>query len=133
MWGSSRLSSSALDFSVAVEMTSQIKAITSPSHPIAMKLGESTLEPSSEFDPMKARISLSSPTLLEKDIVIVLNCQGLDKPRCMVESFSPEEGGQEYTDAYALTLVPRFELPSLPSQGLSLPWKYSHHVDLGTL
>jgi len=99
-------------------MTSQIKSITSPSHPIAMKLGESTLQSSSEFDPKKARVSLSSPALLEKDIVIVLTCQDLDKPRCIVESFSPEEGGQEFTDAYALTLVPRFELPSLPSQGL---------------
>ncbi|KAF8510549.1 von Willebrand factor type A domain-containing protein [Hysterangium stoloniferum] len=107
---------SALDFSVAVQMTSHIKSINSPSHPIGMKLGESTLEPSTEFDPFKARISLSSPTLLDKDIVIVLSCQGLDKPRCTVESFSPEEGSQEFTDAYALTFVPRFELPALPAQ-----------------
>ncbi|KAF8510551.1 von Willebrand factor type A domain-containing protein [Hysterangium stoloniferum] len=103
---------SALDFSVAVQMTSHIISINSPSHPIAMKLGESTLEPSTEFDPFRARISLSSPTLLDKNIVIVLSCQGLDKPRCTVESFSPAEGSQEFTDAYALTFVPRFEVPS---------------------
>ncbi|KAF8580008.1 hypothetical protein K439DRAFT_1415709 [Ramaria rubella] len=115
-WGGASTFSSALDFSLAVQMASQIKSITSPSHPIAMKFGEFTLEPSTEFDPTKARVSLSSPTLLEKDIVVVLSCQGLDRPRCTIESFSPEEGAQEYTDAYALTFVPRFELPSLPSQ-----------------
>jgi len=82
-----------------------------------MKLGQSTAEDSADFDPFKAHIALASPMLLDKDIIIALNCVGLDKPRCMVEAYSPEEGAQEYTDAYALTLVPRFELPALPAQG----------------
>lgn len=86
-----------------------------------MKLGESTEEPSADFDPCKARVHLSSPSMLDKDIIITLTCQGLDKPRCTMETFLPDEGAQEYTEAYSLTLVPRFELPPLPAQGISFP------------
>jgi hypothetical protein len=84
---------------------------------IEMKLGQSTSKSTTDFDPFKAHVSLTSPTLLDKDIVIAMSCVGLDKPRCMVEAYSPAEGAQEFTHAYALTLVPRFELPPLPSQG----------------
>ncbi|KIJ27180.1 hypothetical protein M422DRAFT_191319, partial [Sphaerobolus stellatus SS14] len=110
------VSTQALDFSVSAQMTSYIKSITSPSHPIKMKLGQSTAESMTAFDPFKAHVSLSSSTLLEKDIVVSLTCEDLDKPHCTVESFIPDEGAKEHTYAYALTLVPRFELPSLPSQ-----------------
>lgn len=40
----------------------------------------------------------------------------------MVERFTPEDGAEELTDAYALTLVPRFDLPPLPSQGTCPIW-----------
>ncbi|KIJ39436.1 hypothetical protein M422DRAFT_781016 [Sphaerobolus stellatus SS14] len=105
-----------LEFSMAVQMSSYIKSITSPSHPIGMKFGTSTEEPSVGFDSFRACISLSSPAFLEKAIVITLTCQDLDKPRCTFESFLLEEGAQENTEASALTLVPRFELPPLPAQ-----------------
>ncbi|CAG8752184.1 1154_t:CDS:2, partial [Acaulospora colombiana] len=41
---------------------------------------------------------------------------GLDLPRCSVERWLASEGAEETTDAYALTLVPKFDLPPLPSQ-----------------
>ncbi|GJJ06171.1 hypothetical protein Clacol_000360 [Clathrus columnatus] len=106
----------ALEFSVSVQMTSHIKSITSPSHPISMTLGTSKLDSGDDFDPFKAHVALTSSDHLNKDIVVVITCQGLDRPRCTVESFSPEEGAQEFTDAYSLTLVPRFELPPLQKQ-----------------
>lgn len=66
------------------------------------------------FDVQKAYISLSSPAMLDKDIVVVLSCRNLDKQRCVVESYMNEDGSA--TDAYALTFVPRFKLPPLPRQ-----------------
>jgi hypothetical protein len=82
-----------------------------------MKVGQSSSESTTDFDPFKAHVSLTSPTLLDKDIVIAMSCVGLDKPRCTVEAYSPAEAAQEHTNAYALTLVPRFDLPPLASQG----------------
>jgi len=57
-----------------------------------------------------------SSTFLEKDVVILISSQKLDHPRCSVERYLPSEGAEETTDAYALTLVPRFNLPPLPGQ-----------------
>ena len=118
----------ALDFSISVQMTSHIKSITSPSHPIEMKLGQSTPEESADFDPFRAHIALTSSMLLDKDIIIALNCVGLDKPRYTVEPYSPEEGAQEFTDAYALTLVPRFQLPVLPAQCKSFRYVIHYYI-----
>jgi len=108
-------------------MTSQITSIASPSqHPIVWQFGYSSPTPAEEWNAHKARVSLSSTVFLDKDIVLVLSCLGLDKPRCVIESFAPEEGAQEYTDAYALTFVPRFNLPALPRQGRCRP--YHHRI-----
>lgn len=108
---------SALDFSVSIQMTSHIKSITSPSHPISVTLGSSKVDSANDFNPFEAHVALTSSDHLDKDIVIVITCQGLDRPRCTVESLSPEGDSQELTDAYSLTLVPRFEPPPLAKQG----------------
>ncbi|KIJ39446.1 hypothetical protein M422DRAFT_210327 [Sphaerobolus stellatus SS14] len=102
-----------LEFSLAIQLSSPIKSVSSPSHPIAMKFGEHTALPATDFDATKAYVTLSSSLPLEKDIVMLISCVGLDKPRC----FSELSGGnQETTCAYALTFVPRFQLPPLPEQ-----------------
>jgi hypothetical protein len=107
--------SSTLEFSLSVEVGATITTINSPSHPISSQLGRSG--PDDEgFDVQKAYISLSSTGFLDKDIVVVLSCRGLDKQRCIVESYVAENG--QATDAYALTFVPRFKLPTLPRQGI---------------
>lgn len=120
---------SPLELSVSVEMTSRVRSIASPTHPMAATLGASSAKTlNAELDPRKAHVNFSSSTFLDKDIVLVLSCDGLDRPRCTVETLSLD-GGQENTDAYALTVVPRFDLPVLPRQGTLFPSRafcYSH-------
>jgi len=109
-----------LQFSLSLQMSSNVVSVASPSHPIVVKLGQNVMESSSqEFDSTKAYVSLSSVAPLEKDIIVVITSPGLDKPRCMTETFNNGEEGEsaELTRTYALTFVPRFDLPPLPEQG----------------
>jgi hypothetical protein len=110
---------STLDLELSVELGAPIKSIMSPSHPITSALGRATRDEHAheEFDVQKAFISLSSFTFLDRDVVIVLECRGLDKQRCIVETSHKEDGSGDETDAYALSFVPRFALPTLPRQG----------------
>lgn len=104
---------STMIFSLSVEVGANITSISSPSHPITSQLGSSTREPGDTFNPTTAYISLSSTTFLQNDVVVIISCKTLDRQRCVVESCVSEDG-KTVTDAYALTLVPRFKLPSLP-------------------
>jgi len=109
-----------MDLSVSIHMTQPVTAVSSPTHPIAMTLGSGTKELSGDFQPNKAFVYLhEEKTFLEKDVVILVSSLKLDTPRCTVERLSPSENVQEITDAYALTLVPRFNLPPLPAQEYS--------------
>ena len=109
-------STKPLSLTVSVQMTGNIKSITSPSHPIALDLGTNIPGSSQTHDPKLAHISLESDSFLGTDIVIVLAVQDLDRPRCTIECDQKSD-----TDAYALTFVPRFNLPALPRQGSFLP------------
>jgi hypothetical protein len=102
---------------VSIQMNKAITSVSSPSHPIGLTLGCAEKELKGNFDPSKAFIYLANSTFLEKDIVVLISAQGLDAPRCSVERWLSSEGAEETTDAYALTLVPKFDLPSLSSQG----------------
>ncbi|PVF90955.1 vWA-like protein, partial [Serendipita vermifera] len=104
------------DLKVAIQMNKDITSVSSPSHPIGLTLGCAEREPKGDFEPSKAFVYLGDSVFLEKDIVIVISAQGLDIPRCSVERWLASEGAEETTDAYALTLVPKFDLPPLPSQ-----------------
>ena len=85
-----------------------------------MTLGSGTKEVSEDFQPNKAFVYLhEEKTFLEKDIVILVSSPKLDVPRCTVERRLPLGDIHEITDAYALTLVPRFNLPPLPAQEYS--------------
>ena len=109
-----------MDLSVSIRMTQPVTAISSPTHPIAMTLGSVTKEVSGDFQPNKAFVYLhEEKTFLEKDVVILVSSPKLDFPRCTVERLLPLGDVQEITDAYALTLVPRFDLPPLPAQEYS--------------
>jgi hypothetical protein len=111
-------SESCLDFSLVLEMAGQITSIASPSeHDIQWNVGYSSPVPPDAWDASRARISLTQSVFLDRDVVLVLGCMGLDKPRCLAETYTPDEGAQEWTDAYALTFVPRFNLPVLLRQG----------------
>ena len=104
----------ALTLNVSLQMTGAVTSITCPTHPISLTLGSNTSEHASadNHDPKSAHVLLEAKAFLEADIVLVLNVQGLDKPRCTIEV--DERDG---TEAYALTFVPRFNLPTLPRQG----------------
>ncbi|KAG8822678.1 hypothetical protein FRC18_010973, partial [Serendipita sp. 400] len=104
------------DLSVSVQMNKPITSISSPSHPIGLTLGCHQRELSGDYEPSKAFVYLGDSAMLDKDIVIVISAQGMDTPRCSVERWLKNEGAEETTDAYALTLVPKFELPALPNQ-----------------
>jgi hypothetical protein len=117
-----------LDLTVAIQMNKAITSVSSPSHPIGLTLGCAAKELQGDFEPSKAFVYLGDSAFLEKDIVVVISSQGLDMPRCSVERWLASEGAEETTDAYALTLVPKFDLPPLPTQGIYiktlLSWSY---------
>ncbi|PVF97084.1 VIT-domain-containing protein [Serendipita vermifera] len=104
------------DLTVAIQMNKAITSVSSPSHPIGLTLGCAEKELKGDFEPSKAFVYLGDSAFLEKDIVVVISAQGLDVPRCSVERWLASEGGGETTDAYALTLVPKFDFPPLPNQ-----------------
>lgn len=101
---------------LSVTSSAPIQSIKSTSHPIETLMGRTTEFDTAEFDPMQARVTLSSKKFLEADVVVVIRCKGLDRPRCTAELFLPEEGAEEPTEAYALTIVPRFESAIIPCQ-----------------
>jgi hypothetical protein len=110
--------SNRFDLTVAIQMNKAITSVSSPSHPIGLTLGCAAKELKGDFEPSKAFVYLGDSAFLEKDIVVVISAQGLDVPRCSVERWLASEGAEETTDAFALTLVPKFDLPPLPSQGM---------------
>jgi hypothetical protein len=105
------------NLTVSIQMNKAITSVSSPSHPIGLTLGCAEKELKGDFEPSKAFVYLGDNTFLDRDIIIIVSAQGLDAPRCSVERWLASNGAEEPTDAYALTLVPKFDLPPLPSQG----------------
>jgi hypothetical protein len=108
-------SASTLSVTMACAMSKPITSIQSPSHTIEVRLGSSEASASSvtTFEPNRARVSLTADSLLEKDFVLVVQAQGLDAPRAVVERH-PRDG----THAVSLTFAPRFALQPLRSSEL---------------
>ena len=105
------------ELTVALQMGKSITSVNSPSHPINLVLGSTKKKPQGSHDPSKAFIHFGNSAFLDNDIVVIVSAQDLDVPRCTVERWLASDGSEDTTDAYALTLVPRFDLPALPSQG----------------
>ena len=94
-------------------MSKAITSIESPSHTIKVHLGTTSSDVSStavSFDPNRARVSLTADSLLDRDLVIVVQALRLDAPRALVERH-PRDG----THAISLTFSPRFELNPIRS------------------
>ncbi|KAG8798627.1 hypothetical protein FRC17_007371, partial [Serendipita sp. 399] len=109
-------SQNRFELSVSIQMNKPITSISSPSHPIGLTLGCHQRELTGDYNPAKAFVYLAAPAMLDEDIVVIISAQGLDTPRCSVERWLESDGAEETTDAYALTLVPKFDLPALPCQ-----------------
>ncbi|EJD54373.1 hypothetical protein AURDEDRAFT_179544 [Auricularia subglabra TFB-10046 SS5] len=103
--------SKPLELTMAFDMPSNISSITSQTHPIDVSLGRlsSKSQRKATLDPTKAHVTLHTGGMLNADVVVVLECAELDRPRCVLERGSTSA-------AIALTLVPHFGQPLLPAQ-----------------
>lgn len=110
-------SASKLSVNISCAMSKPITSIQSPSHTIEVHLGTSATEGAStsplSFEPNRARVSLTADSLLDKDLVIILQSLGLDAPRVLVECH-PTDG----THAVSLTFAPQFALNPIRSSEL---------------
>ncbi|KAJ3836578.1 von Willebrand factor type A domain-containing protein [Lentinula raphanica] len=86
---------------VAIQQAGVIKSISCPSrHPITLECNDHT-----------ANVTLSDRSgFLTQDVVLVVTAAGLDAPRCFVE---PHPSPNYETTAFALTFVPRFNVPDV--------------------
>lgn len=102
----------AVEFTVQVdiEAASPIRLVSSRTHGIELQLGPEALSgivtdvPHSHF----ARATCTARSL-EKDFVLTVQATGSDAPRCFAEQ-------SDVTAAFALTLVPKFNLPAVAEQ-----------------
>ena len=98
-------------------MSHPVTSVSSPTHPIGLTLGSATKELEGDYQPSRAFVHLNDSVFLDKDIVILVSAQKLDQPRCTVERWlGTANAAGETTDAFALTLVPKFDLPPMPAQ-----------------
>ncbi|KAL1915035.1 uncharacterized protein VTP21DRAFT_7740 [Calcarisporiella thermophila] len=92
----------AFTLEAKVKMSGDLQSIESPSHPISVRLGKGG----------EATVSLSQDNVkVDKDFVLVINAEGLDRPRAFVETH-PEKG----TKCVMLTMTPRFSLREVRSE-----------------
>ncbi|KAJ5925399.1 hypothetical protein N7454_008038 [Penicillium verhagenii] len=98
---------------ILLEKASVIRELQSTSHSPKVSLGRisSTSPSTSGFEPSQASATLNllknNQALLERDFVLVVKADGLDKPRALLETHSTIPGQQ----ALMATLVPKFNLP----------------------
>lgn len=110
------------ELNVSVQMNARIDSIDSPSHRDSVNVrlhGNDSKGRRDPSKPSKATISLHRELLLDRDVVLVIYAQGLDRPRCTVERWPAKDGT---TDAYALTFVPKVDLPMIQGQGNIFSW-----------
>lgn len=96
---------------VAVNKGSAIRGIDSPSHPIKVLLGRTSISQESAFEPHHASASfhlVTDDAFLDRDFVVKVNADGQDKPQAFLETH-PTIPNQR---ALMTTLVPKFNLPS---------------------
>ncbi|KAI0539984.1 von Willebrand factor type A domain-containing protein [Xylaria digitata] len=90
-----------------------IQKIQSPSHPVAINIGHTTDMPPEAFVPHRGSATLSLNCYsLDKDFVVMVNVANANIPKALLETH-PTIPTQR---ALLVTLVPRFQLPSTPSE-----------------
>ncbi|KAI9866893.1 MAG: hypothetical protein M1813_000835 [Trichoglossum hirsutum] len=94
---------------VAMPSKSSIRGIQSPSHPIAVTMGSTTVNSTgSVFEPNKGAATLSmGKAELERDFILLVLVPDIVKPQALLESH-PTIPNQR---ALMVTLVPKFALP----------------------
>lgn len=105
---STTASSIEISVDVMVEEGAHIEGLTSPSHPIAMKLGRTSTH-SDQFRSNLANATLALGSAeLDKDFVVVVHAQGHEIPRALLERHPSIPNHR----ALMATLVPKFNLPT---------------------
>lgn len=98
-------------FQINIQMQGSIKRVLSPSHQ-----AELTVEPYrthlGRASQHRAIAKLRSKEYLTQDFVLLIDAVGLDRPGCFAEY--DNQGAK--TVAMQMTLIPKFEIPPLPSQ-----------------
>ncbi|KAI1419906.1 von Willebrand factor type A domain-containing protein [Xylaria sp. FL1777] len=90
-----------------------IRSIQSPSHPIAVNIGRTTDMPTEAFMPHRGSATLSlNYTSFDKDFIVMVNLENGNVSKALLETH-PTIPNQR---ALLVTLVPKFQLPSSPSE-----------------
>ena len=97
-------------FKAHIQMKGMIDSINSPSHPTMSSAAYQTYQ--GRLSRHRAVAQFRSAKFLDSDIVLIVKAGGLDSPRCFAER-DPRGSGSL---ALQLTLLPKFDLPPMPSQ-----------------
>ncbi|KAI6035785.1 hypothetical protein EDC04DRAFT_2897689 [Pisolithus marmoratus] len=106
----SATSTTRVDIKVDVQTSDIIHAIRSPTHPIKVLRYKTRAGRKSQ---RRMSASWASSTFKERDFVLTVHADGLDKPRCFAEIDAQANPG---AIGMQLTLVPSFKVPRNPSQ-----------------
>ncbi|KAI6035788.1 hypothetical protein EDC04DRAFT_2704069 [Pisolithus marmoratus] len=106
----SATSTTRVDIKVDVQTSDIIHAIRSPTHPIKVLRYKTRADRKSQ---RRMSASWASSTFEERDFVLTVHADGLDKPRCFAEI---DTEGNPGAIGMQLTLVPSFKVPRNPSQ-----------------
>lgn len=100
----------SISVDVTLEEGSIVRGLQSPSHPIAVTMGRTSIMDEDSFNNNHASATLTlGSTELDKDFVIVVLAKGTDTPRALLETH-PTIPNQR---ALMATLVPKFNIPSI--------------------
>ena len=101
--GAQRVPPHRISISVDVRMQGAVKKVISPTHPSVVTGPHSLTH-------VAQNANYTSPDFLTQDFVLVVNAEGLDAPRCFAQR------APNGTVAMQLSIVPKFNLPSVPQQ-----------------
>ena len=100
---------SRIKITLYIQMKGAIRSVVSSTHPTLAALPYQ--EPGKDPSQHRMVARFESLEYLEQDFVVSIQAQGLDEPRCFAE-----RNDKRKTTAMQLALVPKFDLPPIPSQ-----------------
>ncbi|EKM51518.1 uncharacterized protein PHACADRAFT_186981 [Phanerochaete carnosa HHB-10118-sp] len=101
MKGALQLPQHRIRISADVRMTSNVRNVTSPTHPTLVVSDNSAASRNARY---------VSPDFLKEDFVLSITADGLDAPRCFAQR------AKNGSTAMQLTVVPKLDMPRIPTQ-----------------
>jgi len=102
-------STARLRITVDIQMSGVIRHVSCPTHDVALS---SFITSTGQTSRRRKTAKIRSRTFLKRSFVLTVRADGLDAPRCFAEHHSGTSG----TIAMQLTLIPKIELPPVPTQ-----------------